>query len=159
MGDVFNIEILSPTHIGNGNTLKPMDIGEHDGYVYIFNLDKVIEKIPENRLDEFTELIADFGSKNKITLGDMLSNRFGIKPDQWDSISLYKVKKTDSGRIHDIYEEMKFGNRVYMPGSSIKGVIRTAVIYQFLKEEGYRFSIEQHNRIKYLQMVKPNGQM
>ena len=144
MGKKFKIEVLSPTHIGNGNSFKPIDIGEHGGFIYIFDFDKVIEKISEERLEEFTELIANFGDKSRNryrNLGEMLSEGFGIKQDQWDEISLYKVESKDKG-IYEIYEEIKYGNKVYVPGSSIKGLIRTAVIYCFLKEEGYLFILK-----------------
>ena len=170
MGKVFRIEVLSPTHIGNGNSFKPMDIGEHGGFIYIFDLDKVIEKIPEERLEEFTELIANFGDKSRNiygNLGDMLSKVFGIRQDQWDEISLYKVENKN-GRIYEIYEEIKYGDEVYVPGSSIKGLIRTAVIYCFLKNEGYSFLLEskrmedknnprRYKIVEYLCMIKPEG--
>ena len=160
MGNVFSLEILSPTHIGNGNTLKPMDLGEHNSYIYIFYLDRLIEKIPEGKLERLTDLVANFGGKNKKgfeNLGELITKELNIKHDQWEKLSIFKVKKRDRGRTYDIYEEIKCGNQVYIPGSSIKGAIRTAVVYTFLKMEGYKFSVEQQNGVKYLQMVKPNG--
>ncbi len=170
MGKVFKIKVLSPTHIGNGNSFKPMDIGEHGGFIYVFDLDKVIEKISEEKLEEFTELIANFGDKSRNryrNLGEMLLEGFGIKQDQWGEISLYKVKNKD-GEIYEIYEEIKYGNRVYIPGSSIKGLIKTAVIYCFLKNEGYSFDLRskkikdknnqnRYETVDYLCMIRPEG--
>ncbi len=161
MGNSFKIETLSPVHIGSGNTFKPMDIGEYGRYIYIFDLDKVIERIPEHSIDKFSELIINFGDKNKNKykdMGQMLLEAFGIDYEQWENISLYKVKKKDQGSIHDIYEEIKYGDRVYIPGSSIKGAIRTAIVYSFLKKEGYKFYLKETGKIKYLCMVKPNNE-
>ena len=175
MGNSFKIEILSPVHIGSGNTLKPMDIGEcerhGERYIYIFDFDKVIEKIPEHSIDKFSELIINFGDKNKNkykNMGHMLLEAFGIGYEQWEDISLYKVKKKDVGSIHDIYEAIKYGDKVYIPGSSIKGAIRTAIVYCFLKEKGYIFRLgmekvqDKRNRNNYrkvncLYMIKPDG--
>ena len=151
MAGVFDIKVLSPTHIGNGNTIKPIDIGEHDNYIYVFNLENIVERIPDSRLDEFSELIMEFGNRNKFNykdLGEILYKEFGIEHKFWDSISFYKIRKYDKGRIHDLYEHIKYGNEVYIPGSSIKGTIRTAVIYVFLKNEGYRFSLEKLGKTK-----------
>ncbi len=161
MGNSFKIETLSPVHIGSGNTFKPMDIGEYERYIYIFDFDKVIEKIPEHSIDKFSELIINFGDKNKNKykdMGQMLLEAFGIGYEQWEEISSYKVKRKDIGQIHEIYEALKYGNKVYIPGSSIKGAIRTAIVYSFLKREGYKFYLKETERIKYLCMIKPNDE-
>jgi len=169
MSRYFKIEVLSPVHIGNGNTIKPIDIGEYEGFVYIFNLDKAIEKIPSQSMEEFSNLIIDFGSKKRNmykNIGEVLSKKFGVGYDSWSEISLYRVRKRADDKIYEIYEELKYHNKVYIPGSSIKGVIRTAIIYYFLKEKGYSFSIKEvpdkngrkgYKKVKYLSMVKPDG--
>jgi len=164
MGNVFKIETLSPVHIGSGNTITPLDIGEHDSFIYVFDIDKVSEAIPINNLDKIIELISGFTRENKNinNFGDIIKDE--IRPEDWDRISLYKAKKKDIGSIHGIDEEIKYGNQVYIPGSTIKGAIRTAIIYSFLKRKGYSFGIEVTSikgkkSIKYLQMKKPNGEV
>ena len=101
----FKIETLSPLHIGNGNTLTPIDIGEHNEFIYVFDLDKVIEHIPERHMDRISELISNPQGKN---LGEILKDELKINPKNWEKLKLYKVRKTDSEGINKIYKEIKY---------------------------------------------------
>lgn len=124
----MKLEIVSPVHIGTGETKSRMSFFEENGVVYFVDeeyLFKLLNK--EQRLNEFTEWIEKEGND----IGEF------IKPDERKQLKenpLYslpcrgKIDKEIQLHIKDAR------NRFYIPGSSIKGAIRTALLYSILQE-------------------------
>ncbi len=169
---MFSLEVLSPTHIGNGNKLSRLDYGVKDGNLYVFNLQRIMEGMNERNIERLISFMEDFGKDRSFQdLGDLLKQEFRLT--RWENLCSYIVPIAEhSGRIRDINENIKTGNRVYIPGSSLKGAIRTAITYCLLKHEGYKFElghkeIEEKDRrgnnkskkrkVTYLILVKPDG--
>jgi len=162
----LRLEVLSPTHIGNGNKLSRLDYGVRNNNLYVFNLQKVMEGMSERNLNKLISLIESFdkssGSQN---FGDILSQEFRLT--KWEDLCNYIVPIVEhENRIRDVNENIKTGNQVYIPGSSLKGAIRTAITYCLLRDKGYKFEIGQEEielrsnkrqKISYLTLIKPDG--
>lgn len=165
----FDIEItiITPIHIGTGGDYFPVDYVIRPGssgeayFLHFINREKFIDLlIKRKRFDAFLE-VSKNSSFNYI-------NKF-IHDNFEDSATEYKIPVSKS--VYDIYSKnikgetgghernrleimpfIKDGflNDIYIPGSSIKGAVRTAVLNQLIKEEGKGYkdtkalNIEKH---------------
>jgi len=126
----YQIEMLTPVHIGSGNTLNRWDYVWIKGWVYVINLDQVLNhpKINPYELQNFME---DPG----FSWEDYIKT-VRIDPSE---ISYYKAKASQRP-TGNIKEHIKVHLKPYIPGSSLKGAIRTAFLwYMFKKFEDKNF--------------------
>ncbi len=128
----IKIKTLSPVHIGNGNNnLKNnMDFvyisDSGDSYLAVIDINKVVEIVGEsnieklvaciNKEDNLKEFIERVAPKD--TVVDEYAKRFIFYPASCNNL---KGNTTMKEAIHD-----GMGN-AYIPGSSLKGAIRTAL--------------------------------
>lgn len=128
----IKIKTLSPVHIGNGNNnLKNnMDFvyisDSGDSYLAVIDINKVVEIVGEsnieklvtciNKEDNLKEFIERVAPKD--TVVDEYAKRFIFYPASCNNL---KDNTTMKEAIHD-----GMGN-AYIPGSSLKGAIRTAL--------------------------------
>lgn len=125
----YKIEILSPLHVGNGTKISPMEYIVDKKFHRIdmeslfkdnnFDVEGFIENAKFNSfyLGEFYREIA----KNHIMYSADISK---------DAENYLKEKKYRN----EITEFIKSAGKPYIPGSSIKGAIRTAMMWYILKE-------------------------
>ena len=129
----IRIETLSQVHIGNGVFLQEGNDFLTDGnYVYVLNMDKLGTVIGTDHviIQQWVKAINDGAS------GNFIKNQTkGIPYKDFSkrrilcSVALNQAQDTLKEQLHD-----GFG-RPYIPGSSIKGSIRTAVLSTLAKEE------------------------
>ena len=145
MKKVYRIEILSPLHIGNGNKINPIEYLLDEKF-YRIDMDSLFKD--ENfAVNKFIE------KANKcFYLGDFYPNiaKQHIKYSLEISEELKKKKK-----IKEIHEFIKSGGRVYIPGSSIKGAIRTALLYYAIKNDEWLFNLSK-NHVLQLSIIGGN---
>lgn len=134
----YIIEVLSPLHIGNGNKISPMEYILDDQFHRI-DMDSLFkdERFP---VDEFIQSVKEF-----FYLGNFYPDiaRQHKKYSLEISQELKKEKK-----IKEVYEFIKSGGRVYIPGSSIKGAIRTAILYYAIKNDREIFDFVKDHLLK-----------
>lgn len=131
------IELLSPLHIGNGNELKMVDFYLDDDKNSIKRIDfnKFINYCFENGIN----LMEEMNKKQYMTGRDFSITKFmGAKNIDPDGFTSYEVpaiiQKRERESEFAVKEHVKCGG-AYIPGSSIKGAIRTALMWRFLKDE------------------------
>ncbi|MDR3222230.1 MAG: type III-A CRISPR-associated RAMP protein Csm5 [Methanobrevibacter sp.] len=126
------IQTLTPVHIGSGKTYnsseyfdtKAKSKGEVVNIIRRISFDKYYLNLSDERKDEFINSIAD--SKFKLKDFDSKINR---EFRRYESINR-------SGVIPDeIVEHLKTMDEMYVPGSSLKGAIKTALLYQTISKE------------------------
>lgn len=131
----YKIEILSPLHIGNGNEIPPVEY-VMDKRFYRIDMESLFrdEKFD---VDSFIEN-AKFDS---FYLGEFYK-------DVAMKHILYSMEMSDDVKAKsNVREFIKTGGKPYIPGSSIKGAIRTALMWYVLKE--YRDIYEEaHHHIR-----------
>ncbi|AEB09565.1 type III-A CRISPR-associated RAMP protein Csm5 [Desulfobacca acetoxidans] len=151
------INILTPVHIGTGEKYSGLDylIDEKLNQLFRLPTEGVINALGRNWtiytewLDQkFKEIESkivglDFKKKSKIERTELAKINLeifcqtkGIDKDIFFSRSLYKLPCSKNlGTDKDISEFPKQAHLAYMPGSEIKGAIRTALLYSLLKHD------------------------
>lgn len=137
----INIKTLSPVHIGNGNNnLKNnMDFvyisDSGDSYLAVIDINKVAEIVGERNIEKLVACIDEERNLQefikrvapKDTDVDEYAKRFIYYPASCNNL---KGNTTMKEAIHD-----GMGN-AYIPGSSLKGAIRTALTSTFALSDG-----------------------
>lgn len=129
----LRLTTLSPIHIGSGKSYsccefvpaKAKSKGQIVKIIKRVNLTNYYSSLSDDRKDTF--------------LASLTNSNFELK--QFDK----KIKKDfvryqciDNSRvdsINEVQEHIKTSDKLYIPGSSIKGAIRTAIFYDLLNEE------------------------
>lgn len=132
------IELLSPLHIGNGNELKLVDFYLDDEKNLIKRID--FSKFTNHCFENEINLMEEIGKKRYLTGRDFSITKFmdenSIDPDAFSSYTIKAIiEKRERETEFAVKEHIKHGS-AYIPGSSIKGAIRTAIMWSFLNESG-----------------------
>lgn len=163
---IFRITALSPIHIGSGESIgkKEYIYNSNDGTVIIPDLKKMFESISKKGKEN--EYIKYMSNNKGYPLGNFLKEN-GFSFSDYEKWKLYKMEggeilsKSGKNVPKDIncFVKEPYG-QPYIPGSTIKGIIRTALlIYEFqnnpekfehIKREIYNKSTNKLNRNIYL---------
>jgi len=138
-----NLHILSPIHVGTGQELDPFSFVIHDNQLYLFDLIKWIEVYPEKEQlysmmdsDNFT-LVRSFIAENLDIEKTMVCS---VSVESQDLLKTYKKAIQERDPRNQVLINPMTRNEVsmaaYIPGSSIKGAIRTAIANRFVKAAG-----------------------
>jgi len=121
------LRVISPTHIGSGDKLTRIDYFYRDGRVRVIDYERAwsenerIRKMIE--AGRFDPRVASNYCKYEV-------DAF-CKPDR------------------DILEHIKVLGRPYIPGSSLKGAVRTALLWKYLRDRGLKVkSIEELKKVE-----------
>ena len=148
MKQKYQLQTLTPVHIGSGETLSHIDGCYTNGRWYRIDLDKVLAH-PSTDLNALTSEMARRGFQWERYLrqhGNDLSE-----------LSAYSLLCPQSPEEVEIREAIKtVDNRSYIPGSTLKGAIRTALLGEILSESDnvYRESL---SRLETLIDQRPRG--
>ncbi len=145
----LKITTLSPLHIGNGEQLSP--VGEFfttQENVYFLDNDKLISTVKNlGKLDEYIQIILKEG----------IGLDFYKTLKEWDidpkEFSKREINLNQTGLLstHNniLHQCIKTNQQAYIPGSSLKGLFRTAMICHFFLKNTYELKkIEQKIREK-----------
>ncbi|WP_456422689.1 type III-A CRISPR-associated RAMP protein Csm5 [Thermococcus sp.] len=129
------LKVLSPLHIGNGNQLTPVDIYPEEDKVYVLDLDKLIGNLQNLgvNLKEILHLLKNPPGERYVWKGYI--DELNLNPKDYALYTL-RIHGTPGKESMQIREFIKLNGRPYIPGSSVKGALRTAVLYRVLKECG-----------------------
>ena len=138
----YRLEVLSPIHIGNGLEISPMEYVVDDSGFYRVDMDSLFRD-KDFSIDDFiknTEL-------DSFYLGEFYG---GIAKRHKRYVLEVSDSAKNSMRIkkNEVREFIKTGGGVYIPGSSIKGAIRTAFLWSLLKDDDGWLS-----KVKYLEEI------
>lgn len=135
----LKLTTATPLHVGNGQTLSPYSdyvVGD-DGKVYLINNQKLndqLAQLGEKAIDQFVSLV--MGSMRTSDTFSLKSFLEKYKID-YKKIAKFSWKTNAAIKNEEIHATIKTASRAYVPGSSIKGAVRTALLYFHRKEEGY----------------------
>lgn len=120
----LTIRTLSPLHIGTGNKLlRDFDFVTHRGKTWVIDASVLAEMLYEHDLSEFERMV------NGARAADL------IRPDEFKADSpLFRYvmygEPRSRARGSQIQEQIKDPwDRPYIPGSSLKGALRTALAF------------------------------
>jgi len=147
----YEISVLSPVHIGNGNEYGFMDFvasGERISYI---NIDKVLDKliIKGKNTSVLYEEIEHYGKNFKIS---MFLNKYEI--DVNSVTNYYFQCKESPSHIHEFIKNAFFIPLI--PGSSIKGAIRTTLAWYLLKDKKNEIETIIKKKLEYINNIQDN---
>ncbi|NSW45390.1 MAG: type III-A CRISPR-associated RAMP protein Csm5 [Bacteroidales bacterium] len=141
----LKLKVLTPLHIGAGKEkdwIKGIDYIIHNGYLYILNQKKLFEYLNNKQLlEKYINLI----SKNHYSEIEKFF-RENLKED------IKSISQSTYENINNINTEIKYFIRdgmgkAYIPGSSIKGAIRSVLFSYILKNHNKEItSITKYDR-------------
>ena len=127
MKQKYKLEAITPVHIGSGEIFNQIDGCYANGRWYHIDLDKVLAH-PNADINALTSEMAqrDFRWQRYLSQRNM-------NPTE---LSTYSLPCPQSPETDEIRESIKsVGNRPYIPGSSIKGAIRTMLLSDLINNE------------------------
>ena len=133
----WNLEVISPLHIGSGGVISPIEYEVADRF-YRADMDKVFE---DNRFDSQRFITVSKGEA--LYLGEFAPGlamehvRYALDISHSTKETLMRLIRSRSSEVR---EYIKTGDEAYIPGSSIKGAMRTAILWWVLKNEEDKFS-------------------
>ncbi len=146
----LSLRTTTPLHIGGSNVLTPMDFVQHATFLYVIGEGKLAAVLGQHHLiDDFVTEMAQSGRNFNLTR--YLQKKGLLTPEIIEAVSLYKSRLlSNEPREVRTFIRDAFA-RPFVPGSSIKGALRTGVLYKVLK------SLPQGERDRrLLQPVKQN---
>ena len=130
----LKIKTLTPIHIGTGKELTPLEFFNN----YRINYDKLFDLIAEEKRDEFFNWIDQF-QETSFSVTD-IQKKFNIKPnDIISKCGLYRFNQSFQDKAREGIKDSS--NKLFIPGSSIKGAIRTALLYKVLKNHSFNSTL------------------
>lgn len=148
MKQKYQLQTLTPVHIGSGETLSHIDGCYANGRWYRIDLDKVLAH-PSTDLNALTSEMAqrNFRWENYL-------RRYNTDLSE---LSAYNLPCPQSPEEVEIREAIKtIDNRPYIPGSTLKGAIRTALLGEILNESSDIYS-ESLSQLETLIDQRPRG--
>lgn len=152
---------LSPLFIGSGEKYSQLDYIFHNNCIHILDFDKLLAQIPFDAIDELTnDINANF--KNNIWRGDIKKSLSKYTLD-WEKLVEKRYDLIGKIGKNEINQFIKTGNQIYIPGSSIKGAIRTAILFKILtdhperKKASIQDVIERFNDREITKLIQSDG--
>lgn len=172
----MTLRTLSPVHIGSGNDIEPFDYVTRNGVYSRVNFEAFSERLfdlnPEHltrlsmwitktaeRIDELARRRREFQNElNEVRRNFTLSHfathqaRSAALSDQLmadDDLAYYRCA-INTDRQYRLKEQIKTANHeLYIPGSSLKGALRTALAFQVLTEADEEFKQRLRKRLEH----------
>ena len=148
MKQKYQLQTITPVHIGTGETLNFMDGCYTNGRWYHIDLDKVLAH-PSTDLNALTSEMSQRGFRWERYLQQHNTDL--------SELSAYNLSCLQNPEDVEIREAIKtIGDRPYIPGSTLKGAIRTALLGEVLSESDEIYS-ESLSRLETLIDQEPRG--
>ena len=138
---ICRLTCVAPVHIGSGEVLKSFEYlyDKARQKVYFLNEGKWAQFLASNKLlDEFTAVLGRNGNFSRINIWQWLQDK-GFSAEDCDEFikrkAFLKADLSDKkGTLNDISTGVCDGiGSLYVPGSSIKGMLRTGIIFYLLE--------------------------
>lgn len=133
----FKAQALTPIHVGAGSEIDPLEFILHDSCLVRFNPGEVVNGLRESELRRFHELLdrADLKAIQSFLRGHVDPHREGLMKidvsQEFQREFLTKAGNPDNSFRVEMMPRNPHSGGAYLPGSSIKGAIRTAIVNYF----------------------------
>lgn len=128
---ICELEAIAPVHIGTEVKYNRAEFVVKNGILHRISLRKLIDMLSGREIDNLTSQLG----RGSSSIGRFLQ-RAGIEPDE---VSVYSIGCKMVPK--DVREQIKTADRAYIPGSSIKGAIRGALLYWYLKTNDWMIPV------------------
>lgn len=128
----LHLTTVGPVHIGNGNRLGKKDYFAEGASIAILDARAFSTRLNARQLAEYIQFLSD--ASNRATLQDFFDRHSDMRKIAERSIAYTIDSRLDRARrgsylYYDVAEFVKDSyGRPYVPGSSVKGMLRTALL-------------------------------
>ncbi len=123
---------LSPIYIGSGDKYSNLDYIAQENKIHILDFDRILAQIPFEAIDDLTNDITKNFRNNKWSGNvEEFLKEYNIT---WQDCVEKSYELIGAIGQNEINKFIKTGEQIYIPGSSLKGAIRTAILFNILKE-------------------------
>lgn len=147
---IVRLRTLTPVHISDGSEgdIIPSEyVISEAGQLHKINLAMLIEKLPAESLSELTDLM---DKEDFVGIRRFIQSTWKTSPDIFSDCIEYSM---NAGDVKSYYDNLKNENlesqllvtpfirsarKIFLPGSSVKGAIRTALISELAKSINIR---------------------
>lgn len=119
----YTVDFLSPVHIGSGQRLREHEFAVLDGWLLRFDVNRLLERLGDNEraLESYTQ------------------QGVGAVVGRWpegerQKCAFYSIGWTGKAPREVLEHIANSFGQLYLPGSSLKGAIRTGIVWSFLHE-------------------------
>ena len=146
---------LTDIHIGSGNEIEAYEYTIKDGYFYKIDMSEMFDKLNDSEKENFHKILQESNFFNirswiydnyKENWGYIYKEKVSSKFEEYYNDKLKDESKENSQL--SISEFIGYNNKKYIPGSSIKGALRTAFIYSDFLENEKKYQIKSSYEIK-----------
>lgn len=158
MSKLFNhkkliLKPITPIHIGNGKEILPYEYVVKEDYLYKFNIMSIYENLNESQKKEFFKYVEQDIVKLRSFVNSIYDESFGyeIKVEVCDNFyNLYQQKVNGTSNKNEensllVSEFVNIHNKAYIPGSSLKGSLRTNLLY-YLGQDNFDYKVVKNNK-------------
>jgi CRISPR-associated protein Csm5 len=164
----LKLKLLTPVHISDGyeGELIPTEyVVTNSGKLHKMDLSKLISCLPQDRVDSLNEYLEN---EDIIGIRDFVKSLWEEKNAIFSDVIEYSM---GAGDLIDYYKNLheesktsqlmvtpfiRTAKRTFIPGSSVKGAIRTAIISELLAEKGIHYELNTTKLDKKAQMLEAN---
>jgi len=137
-------EVLTPIHIGSGVVIEPYEYMISEDRLYKIDLAELLISLEDTEREEILGLL----EKDILGFRGFIRNRVDLSRYSQFSVRVSsKVSHLYEEKLDELKNQLLIGlfirslNQPYIPGSSLKGALRTAVIFHLISgKTGERFS-------------------
>ena len=142
MKQKYQLEILTPVHIGSGETLNFMDGCYINGRWYRIDLDKVLAHPSVN----INALTAEMSRRD--FHWDRYLQQHNMDPAEFAAYHLTCPQSPEEVEIREAIKTVH--NQPYIPGSTIKGALRTVLLWDIINNEDEDYYTKSLGHLKSL---------
>ncbi|TXT61148.1 MAG: hypothetical protein BAJALOKI3v1_820003 [Promethearchaeota archaeon] len=137
--EIFDVEykIVTPVHIGNGIQLPKTEFGaiKTKNVLRKIDFDNFIESIPSDKIGQISKDLRTAENEFLNQILHMSENDLEQIAKEYDLLCYFNYHYEDIKKIREITAHIKNPfSKPYIPGSSIKGWIRTAILSYYLRK-------------------------
>ena len=148
----YNVKLLPLTdiHIGSGKDIEAYEYTVKAGYMYRIDMSETFDKMNVSEKENFYKILK---KNNLFNIRSWIHDNYR---EEWGYIykekvssdfeKYYKKKLDDRSQENSqlsISEFIGYNNKKYIPGSSIKGALRTAFIHSYFLENEKKYEVEK----------------
>ncbi|MEA3325660.1 MAG: type III-A CRISPR-associated RAMP protein Csm5 [Euryarchaeota archaeon] len=120
---ICELDAIAPVHIGTGISYNRVEFVIKNDTLHRISMRKLIDRLSGREIDNLTSQL----ERGSFSIEGFLQ-RTDVEPGE---VSIYSLECKMVPK--EVREQIKTANKVYIPGSSVKGAIRGALLYWHLK--------------------------
>ena len=134
----FQLTPLTPIHIGTGESLEPFEYVVAGSTLYRFTLDEFMLKLTEEDQAQFVEVVAHSIPATRRFVSQHVGQ--AVEAARFSTTVSAAARALYDGRMEGLAHPevsacVRTGDQPYIPGSSLKGALRTALLYHAMAKD------------------------